>query len=277
MHVRGIIVALTLWSLGPLPGFCQQSSAAGATSDARPEVFVLGVYHMGESGSHVVEAEADDVLSPKRQAEIAELIAVLEKFRPTKIAVEAAFHDSDIISSRYDDYLSGDRELTRNERQQIGFRLAKELGHAKVYSVDADGEYPFPRLQDYAEARGHMEEFESLMAEARERVAAWSAYLASHTILEALLYMNSDAYAAQSLASDYQMAHLGEPWNWAGPDLVSDWFRRNMRIYSNVLNLIDSPDERVLVIFGAGHLGWLRHNFVTDPEVRLRKLAEFTR
>lgn len=46
---------------------------------------------------------------------------------------------------------------------------------------------------------------------------------------------------------------------------MAAWFKRNVRIYGNVLNLIDSPDERVLVIFGARHLGWLRHDFETDP------------
>lgn len=250
---------------------------ASDVSDARPEVLVLGVYHMADPRSHVVNVEADDVLSSKRQAEIAEVMAVLKKFEPTKIAVEADFHDGDVISNRYSDYLNGEHELTRNERQQIGFRLAKELGHMTVYSVDADGDFPFPRVEDYARTHGRTEEFDALMGGLRDRAEAWNEYLASHSVLEALLYMNSDGYAAQSLAFDYQMAHLGEPWNWAGPDLVTDWFRRNIRIYSNVLQLIDSPDERVLVIFGAGHLGWLRHNFASDPNVRLRKLAEFVR
>jgi hypothetical protein len=277
MKLRAIIVALTLWALSPPPGFSQQSPAESNVSGARPEVLVLGVYHMANPGSHVVNVEADDVLSSRRQAEIAEVMAVLKTFQPTKITVEADFHDEDVISSRYSHYLNGGHELTRNERQQIGFRLAKELGHTTVYSVDADGDFPFPRVEDYAKTHGHTEEFDALMGELRERAEVWNAYLASHSVLEALLYMNSDGYAAQSLAFDYQMAHLGEPWNWAGPDLVTDWFRRNIRIYSNVLQLIDSPDERVLVIFGAGHLGWLRHNFATDPNVRLRKLAEFAR
>ena len=61
---------------------------------------------------------------------------------------------------------------------------------------------------------------------------------------------------------------------WVAADLVSDWFRRNMRIYSNVVQLVDSPNERVLVIFGAGHLGWLRYDFAGDPSLRVRKLAE---
>jgi len=75
----------------------------------------------------------------------------------------------------------------------------------------------------------------------------------------------------------YLQAHFGEPGDWAGADLVSDWFRRNMRIYSNVAQLADTPNERVLVIFGAGHLGWLRHDFASDPTFRLRKLADFVK
>lgn len=43
------------------------------------------------------------------------------------------------------------------------------------------------------------------------------------------------------------------------------------------LGLLDSPNERVLVIFGAGHLGWLRHNVARDRSLRLRKLAEFAK
>ena len=38
--------------------------------------------------------------------------------------------------------------------------------------------------------------------------------------------------------------HYGEPGDWADADLVSDWFRRNLRIFSNVLQLAESPNER---------------------------------
>ena len=54
-------------------------------------------------------------------------------------------------------------------------------------------------------------------------------------------------------------------------------FRRNIRIYSNVVQLAGTPDQRVLVIMGAGHLGWLRQDFASDPSLRLRTLAEFAK
>ena len=257
------ITVLTVWT-GAHPALAQQ----------RPEVLVLGVYHMDNPGRDVFNIDADDVLSPRRQAEIAELVEVLARFQPTRIAVEAGFSDDDVVSD-YRDFLAGDRELTRNEVEQIGFRLARQLGHDAVYPVDVDGEFPFPRLADYARAHGETEEFDALMAEIGAQVETVNEYLASHTILETLVRMNSDDQVAADVGFYYRQVRFGEAWNWAGADLLSAWFHRNIRIHSNVVDLLESPDERVLVVFGAGHLGWLRQNVAADPELRLRKLSEF--
>jgi hypothetical protein len=115
------------------------------------------------------------------------------------------------------------------------------------------------------------------MADIGAMVKAQNAYLASHTILETLLYVNSDDNVAEAMGFYYRQAHLGQAWNWAGADLVADWFRRNMRIFTNIVQIIDSPNERVLVIYGSGHLGWLRHSFASDPTLRLRTLAELAK
>ena len=237
---------------------------------------MLGVYHMANPGRDVFNMKADDVLAPGRQAEIAALVAALKRFRPTKIAVEAEAGD-DRVAKRYADYLAGTHGLTRDETEQIGFRLAKELDQKAVYAVDEPAEFPFPRLLDYAKAHGREKELDTLLAEIGETVKAQNQYLASHTVLETLLYMNADDKVAADVGFYYRQAHFSEPGNWAGADLVADWFRRNMRIYANITALVDSPGERILAIFGAGHLGWLRRDFESDPGFRLRKLAEFAK
>lgn len=167
--------------------------------------------------------------------------------------------------------------MSRNENDQIGYRLAKELGHQTIYPVDADGEFPYQRFMNYAKASGRSKELEELTNDIGAMVKAQGEYLASHTVLETLVYMNADGKVAQDVGFYYRQAHFGEPGDWAGADLVSDWFRRNMRIYSNIVKLIDSPNERILVIYGSGHLGWLQHSFASDPSFRLRKLAEFVK
>jgi hypothetical protein len=259
-----------------LPAASQPSPAEKVAAPPRAEVLVLGVYHMANPGHDIFNMKADDVLAPKRQAEIAQLMEVLKRFHPTKVAVERNFGDSRIPKD-YADYLAGTHELTRNEIEQVGFRLAKELGHKSVYAVDADGEFPYQHVVNYAKASGRSKELDAVMAEWGEKSKAENAYLASHTVLETLLLMNSDDSVDQDLVLYYRLAHVGEPWDWAGADLLADWFRRNIRIYSNVVSLVDSPNERVLVVFGAGHLGWLRHDFASDASLRLRKLAEFAK
>jgi hypothetical protein len=109
----------------------------------RTEVLVLGTYHMANPGHDIFNMQADDVLAPKRQAEMAQLMEVLKRFRPTKIAVESDA-GSDRIPKRYADYIAGKYQLTANEIDQVGLRLAKELGHKTLYAVDADGDFPYP-------------------------------------------------------------------------------------------------------------------------------------
>jgi hypothetical protein len=256
------------------PAVAQQSATDRASAPIRAEVLVLGVYHMANPGHDLFNTKADDVLAPKRQQEIAQLIEVLKRYRPTKIAIEA-----DVWSQRapkeYSDYVAGKYTLSRNEIDQIGYRLAKELGHKAVYPVDVDGEFPFQRVVNYAKASGRSKELDAMMAEIGEMVKAQNAFLASHTVLETLLYMNADDRIAADVGFYFREAHFGEPGDWAGADLVADWFRRNIRIYSNVVRLAESATDRVLVIYGSGHLGWLQHQFGSDPNIRLRKLAEF--
>ncbi len=270
-------VAVFALAMGTTISALGQSAAAlgPEPAAARAEVLVLGVYHMANPGHDLFNTKADDVLTPKRQAEIAEVTEVLKRFRPTKIAVES--ETADRVTKPYAEYLAGKHELTRNEIEQIGFRLARELGHKTVYATDVDGDFPFPRVVNFAKASGRSKELDAIMADVGTMVKAQNEYLASHTVLEALLSMNADQKVTEDVGFYYREAHLGEPGDWAGADLVSDWFRRNMRIFSAVSRIVDSPNDRVLVIFGAGHLGWLRHDFGSDPGFRLRKLAEFVK
>ncbi len=81
------IFALTLGTL--LHSVALQSPAEKPAAPARADVLVLGVYHMANPGHDIFNMQADDVLAPKRQAEIAQVIGVLKRIHPTVIAIEA--------------------------------------------------------------------------------------------------------------------------------------------------------------------------------------------
>lgn len=277
---KQLVAALSLLffcavALGQAPVTAPAALQTPAQKPARAEVLVLGTYHMANPGRDIFNTQADDVLAPKRQTEIAQLLEVLKKFQPTKIAIES--DPNGPRPKQYNEYLAGTYTLTRNEIDQIGFRLAKELGHKAIYPVDADGEFPYQRLVNYAKASGRSKELEAIMSEVGTEVKAQDQFLASHTILETLIYMNAEEKVVKGHSLYLRMAHISEPWDWAGPDLVSDWFRRNMRIFANIVRLADSPSERVLVVYGSGHLGWLQHYFANDPNFTLRRLSDFAK
>jgi hypothetical protein len=161
--------------------------------------------------------QADDVLSLQRQQEIAQLIEVLKNFHPTKIAIEADV-ESEQARQNYSDYMAGKYTLSRDETNQIGYRLAKELGHQTVYPVNVEGEFPVQRVANYAKAHGRAEKFDAMMASAGTRVKEQNDFLLSHTVLETLDLMNSDTMVATDVALYYASVPYGEPGDYAGPD-----------------------------------------------------------
>jgi hypothetical protein len=89
--------------------------------------------------------------------------------------------------------------------------------------------------------------------------------------------MNADERVTKDIAYYFNFVPYGDPNDYAGPDLLAMWYQRNIRIYRNIVALADSPNEKILVIYGAGHLGWLQQDASNDANVKLRKLAEFTK
>jgi Family of unknown function (DUF5694) len=264
------------WTIRILPILASLVLTLHAQDDCahKPQVLVLGTYHMANPGRDMYNMQVDDVRTPNRQRELAQLADVLAKYAPTKIAIEADPDDTRVPAA-YKEYLAGKHELSQNEIEQIGFRLGKQLGHKELYPIDVSGEFPMERVMDYAKAKDRSPELEKMMSTAGPLVAEQDKYVKSHTVLQSLLYMNSPEAVAEDNNFYIQLAGFGEPGDFAGPDLLTDWYGRNIRIYSNLLKLIGGPTDRVLVIYGTGHLFWLRENVKMSPNLCLRTLSEF--
>ena len=55
----------------------------------KPTIMILGSEHLANPGMDSFNRKMDDVLAPKRQREIKQLVTQLQAFQPTKIALEA--------------------------------------------------------------------------------------------------------------------------------------------------------------------------------------------
>ena len=238
------------------------------TTAPKPHIMILGTYHMGNPGLDLANVKADDVLTPKRQAEINEVIQVLKKFKPTKIAIEAPLN-SESVQQQYQDYRVGKFELRRNESDQFGFRLAKVMGHTKIYPVDVKGEFPFDKVMALAAQTGKQAVIDVAMNQMQGEVAKIDNSLKTGTILDTLRMMNSKTEIERGQGLYMTLSKFATSDNYAGPDLLAEWYKRNIRISANIHALIEAPTDRILVIYGAGHNYWLQRNVLDSQDLIL--------
>ncbi len=249
-------------------------NALGLTG-ARPVITILGTYHWANPNLDAVKSNYEDPRSPKRQAEVRQLLEKLKAFKPTKIALEQPY-GSPAAQDRYARYLKGEYELSANETDQVGLRLAKELGHATVYPFDVRLGMDMDAVMKAAAANGQTDKLQA-MQRAFGEIAKWQAAQASMTILEALRQHNDPALIREGQAFYTYMAEIGKDTSYVGADVVVRWYERNLKMAANLLRIASSPSDRVLVLVGSGHAYWLHEILATSPSVAIEPSITYLR
>jgi hypothetical protein len=247
---------LALATLVCLPALAQPV----ACPDGRSQLMILGSYHMANPGLDSVNLQADDVLSPKRQEEIADVVERLARFAPTKVAIEAPYRDP-WSTGNYAKYTKGQYNLGRNEIDQLGFRLAHRVNLPTIYPVDyqmfmsglTPSEIEDPKPAPDAKPKPSAPPKEPTLSEE-------DLLLRRSTVREYLLHVNDPAMIRKDQAG-YMKMLLPNPTNsaiYARADLVTNWYKRNLRIFSNLNRVTEAGKDRVVLVIGFGHLAILR-------------------
>jgi hypothetical protein len=238
----------------------------GRTAGA--QVLVVGTYHMSNPGLDPVNITADDVLAARRQREIEEVAARLAAFRPTKVAVEIPWGRDSTSNALYRRYLQGTHTPDRTEMQQLGFRVARAARLPRVHGVDHRLDVNLASVMVWALTRGQPELATAAQSLSARLVAEADSMMRNATVGEILAALNSPR--ADSAHGIYMAAlRVGSDTSYVGANVTAKWYERNLKIASNVLRLIESPADRVLVIIGAAHGPILRELLGRVPGVRL--------
>ncbi|MBU5345859.1 DUF5694 domain-containing protein [Paenibacillus lautus] len=238
-------------------------------------ILLLGTYHMGNPGLDMHNVESDDVLALKRQKEIYEVVDRLKLFNPTKIAVEALADEHEAYNNQYLSYLSGEFSLGANEIHQLGFRTAADLGHDRIYPIDWNEWYGGVALGHvYEYAQSNMPElYQRLNSNNQEKAEALQKSMKEKTVRELLMSGNTPSAIQGDHETYMTVARVGDGKNNIGIDwLCNYWYRRNLIIYSNI-SRISSHQDRILVIYGSGHIHLLTQ-FIKESGLFLLESVE---
>ena len=257
--------------------------------DGQREVMLLGTSHLAQTPEDTPNAyaiDAGDILGAQRQRELETLTDRLAEWDPDRIAVEDPVSQQPVIDDAYTAYrddntepnaVSGWEHDRSNETVQVGFRLADKLGHDSVAAVDyrqglaalltdeekqqlpgsfrsllvdpETVEYPLPDIAEQIEEEQQRLDEGSLVDHYKRlnTLDVGSAMWRNDQHLYAAAFENSEL-------GDYTMVKL-----------MTAWTQRNLRIASNVWNVSEADDERVLVVYGASHVPQLGQLLTGTP------------
>ena len=242
------------------------ATAAAAQTGDMPALLIVGTPHFDNPGQDIVNIQVADVLTPERQREIEAIVERLAAFRPTRVAVEWPSGRQARLDQRYADYRAGRYQLSRDERDQIGLRLAARLGLERVDAVDwsemppgQESDYDFPA---WAEAHGRGPEWQARVARMQTQMNGQAQLMTCTPVSAWLRHHNAPATRAASQREYYTIAGFGDVAANPGAAWVGTWYARNLRILNNLIAIAPRSEDRVVAIYGAGH------GFLLDQQAR---------
>ena len=276
-----LLVAVLL-TVGTVASDNQTDLSTGDTTQMvkRPTIMILGSPHLANWGADVYNTKMDDVLTPKRQAEIQQLVEQLARFKPTKIAIESDTRWDAEKQAEYNAYLKDNLQLERHEIHQIAFRLAKQIGHPKVHCVDYFWTERSPRLPEskidwdlmdrYKFAETHNQKhflrpppIEGKITQDKDGTT-WVEPEKYEPIIEMYIRLNEPEGRLADHQAYLRSARIGLGDQYPGANWVAhSWYARNLKICINLTRITESADDRILLIIGAGHV-FLVQQFLED-------------
>lgn len=268
MHRFSFLVVLaTTFSFGQTP----LQSPSEFYPAQKTKVLVVGTFHFNFPGLDEVKTANEnkiDVLKEPKKSELEELVAYIKKFNPTKIAIEA--RPSWNSMQKFEEYKQGQHRNNRDERYQLGMRIAADLGLDSVYGIDATDLRSDLYQKDSVYLRELLENIDWKVEDpfwdyAETYFEYRDKKMKDVHLLDFIKAMNTreghnfnfGLYLTGSIATgDGQGADHLSIW----------WYNRNVRIFSKHINITKSSDERILVIFGNGHAAILRQLLEASPQ-----------
>lgn len=227
------------------------------------EVLLIGTLHYNNPGADVAKTKSFDILNKKYQLELEQISSNIRKYNPTKIFVEWPYNEQKELDSLYqlytkDKYFINDSLsdfYLKNEIFQLAFRVAKEIGLKKVYGIDYSTSFPFEEVMNDIEKNNQsvleasiQNGIDNITSEIDNRIES------GISLTELTYYINSEEF--RNLSNNWHtnlMLLAGGPKDFSGPLLTSEWFKRNLYIWSLIQKNTLASDERIMVLVGGSH------------------------
>ncbi len=232
-------------------------------------VLNFGTPHLGQTSD--ASSSMINLSDPKEQADLNKMVEKLVKFRPTVILLELEPINNDYIKETYEKYKVDQTERLNysDEMNSIGLEVGRLSGTERIYGIDSQMGFDYPRLIELA----NRNTTDSLFV---ENMMAYYTKTNSLKLLDQYHEMNTES--SKMLTFDYYnfLATQHTANNYEGAKIIAEFYERNLRIYANINDINFSQNDRVFILMGATHTAYLDILIGNSEKFKLENPAEYT-
>ncbi|KLT70098.1 DUF5694 domain-containing protein [Flavobacterium sp. ABG] len=241
----------------------------------KKQILLIGTFHFENPGLDVAKIKTFDVMSEKSQKELENITNKIKEFGPDKIFVEWGYQKQDKLDKFY--ALNTDSLLHKkaDERVQLALRAAKKLGHKKLFAIDYNQtRFPYDSLTKGMKEANQLDLLKSNDEDMKLFEQSQNEKMKKYNLTELLIDYNSNQSNKENVEWYLGTANrAGKNDNFVGAFLVSEWYKRNLYMYSLIQKLTESKDDKIMVLLGAGHTAMIREFIKYDPNFEIVELA----
>ncbi|AUP81200.1 DUF5694 domain-containing protein [Flavivirga eckloniae] len=233
----------------------------------KKEVLLVGTFHYNNPGADVAKTKSFDILNEKSQLELEQISSEIKNYNPTKIFVEWPYNEQKELDSLYqlykeDKYFNDSLSdfYLKNEIFQLAFRIAKKNNQDKIYAIDyLETEFPYQKVMNDIESSNQMELKEKIQKIIADHTIEFDNMIDSDVSLKELTFAeNTKEFRFKSNNLHNNLLPIaGEVEDFNGAYLTSEWYKRNIYMWSLIQKYTSDSDERIMILAGSSHIAMI--------------------
>ena len=253
-------------------------------SIAQKEALLIGTFHYNNPGADVAKTKSFDILSKDSQNELENIAQRIKTYNPTKIFVEWPYDEQSELDSLYhlyrkNQYFSMDSLsdfYVKNEIFQLAFRAAHANNMENIYGIDYATSFPFKEVMKAIEEANQTE----LMSKIQDGIAKFTVEFDTKieegaSLVELTSYLNTPKMRKFSNHFHNNLMLLaGDTDDFSGPLLTSEWYKRNLYMWSLVQKNTMHGDERIMILVGASHAAMFELFIKENEDWKVKEFLE---
>lgn len=240
--------------------------------NTRDKIRVLNFGSVHLSGSTDAHSSITDINNPAVKTDIQEIVYQLVKFKPTIICVEIPPESTDFINETYQKYITDqtNRINYSEEINVIGLEVARLCGTKKIYGIDNPIGFDYPSLVKMANKNPSDSIYVQNIMDSYET-------LNKKPLLEQFIEINTTKSKMETFDLYNFLATMHNRNNFEGSDIIAEFYKRNLRMYTNFSDIPLTKSDRVLIIMGATHTAYFDIFIGNSHKYTLENTEEYTK